>query len=226
MKINLFGIMLFLLLLINYGCNRCSGSVTDANFIIHAKDFYTNEPIKNAQVNFRRYSPEEPIKSLLTDDKGLANARIKFSTPCELNPSFTLNLKQPDTSTYFPVNLDSKSFFSEIKGDVNISILYKKKSANILLHIIHTKIDTDSLDIRLDWGTQNGTSYGIPQLFLDSKLFTTKGLYDTTHLVKVFPEENISFSYSYLNAMKQRTYGNLYTLKTNKTDTFKFEIIY
>lgn len=227
---NLFLSLCLLALSIFSGCfleSNCPDIETDANFIVKAQDFYTNEPIKGRLMRFDRVDSRNVLANLTTNDSGVANLKVKFTTFCDQGHSTVLNLIQSDTSDFFPVKVTPKCSFEVSKGDVNISVLYKKRSANLLLKIVHKDSLNNSLKMVIRKPNNNNLCIPFDAGFnfnFYEEFFNTTAPNETTRLIKILPQEETYINYSYFNGGKQ-IFKSDYIWAGN-TDTLKFTITY
>ena len=212
------------------GClleSNCPNITTDANFIVKTQDFYTNEPIKGRSVRFDRVDSRNVLTTLSTNDLGTLTAKIKYTTFCDEGHQTVLNLLQSDTSEFFPVKVTPKCSFPLSTGDVNITFLYKRKSANLLLKIVHKDTLNNSLKMMVRKSSSDLcilSSNSASRFTLYEEVFNTQAPNEANRLIKVLPQEDMYIDYSYFTGSKLVSKSDY--IRANLTDTLKFTITY
>jgi hypothetical protein len=200
------------------GFNDSCLEETDALITITTTDYYTLKPVMGCTINFMTETGSGSsvlLSSGSTDEKGMTpSTKVKFTSVCEYPQKIILSQKD-NFETYYILSLPLR--MEQRKGTLNRTFAVKQRTMPISLTIEHKNTETDSLSI-------NFTFKNLTTLY--NRNINSKITFDSTFVFKAFPEEKLSYEYSFVGKNGIRQVFNKTTELAPVNDTLKITIVY
>jgi hypothetical protein len=142
------------------------------------------------------------------------STKVKFTSICEYPQKITLSQKD-NFETYYILSLPLR--MEQRKGTLNRTFAVKQRTTPISIKIGHNSTDTDSFNI-------NFTFKNLTTLY--NRKINSKIAFDSTFVFKSFPEEKLSYEYSFVVKSGVRQVFNNTTELAPVNDTLKLNIVY
>jgi hypothetical protein len=200
------------------GFNDSCLEETDAIITITTTDYYTLKPVMGCTINIMkeaRFGSSSLLTSVSTDEKGMTPAsKIKFTSACE-NPE-NISIEQKDNFDNYYVHLLPFKM-EQRKGTINRTFAVKQRITPISVKIEHKSTETDSLLF-------NFTLKNLSTLY--TRKINSKIVFDSIFTFKTFPDEKLTYEYSFVGKSGIRQVFNNTTELAPLNDTLKLIIVY